>query len=41
MSVYTVLLRKVQGKGPLGRCRHKWGSFDSIERNVRGTRCEV
>lgn len=39
MSVYTILLRKVQGKGPLGRPRG--GSFNSIERNFRRTRCAV
>lgn len=41
MSVYKILLREAQGKGPLGRHRHKGGSFDNIERNFRETRCEV
>jgi hypothetical protein len=41
MSVYTVLLGKFQGKGPLGRHRPRGGIFDSIEGNFRGTRCEV
>jgi hypothetical protein len=41
MRVYTILLRKVQGKGPLGRRRSRGGSFDNIERSFRGTRCEV
>jgi len=36
-GVYRVLVRKLQGKRPLGRLRHRWE--DNIKMNVQEMEC--
>jgi len=35
--VYRILVGKPEGKGPLGRPRHRW---ENIEMNLQKVRCE-
>ena len=36
-SVYSVLVRKPEGKGPLGRARRRWG--DNIKKDFQEVVC--